>query len=122
MGLSSRAFPVFLLLDFRQKMKMMTATMTQTTMAVAAGTMMLSRRLEPPPTPSVLISRHCSNGTLLGVISTSSSETTQTTIHSWSRKYQLVNKTETHNELTLSGTFLILNSRSLGAKGGPCLN
>ena len=37
-------------------------------------------------------------------IETSSRLTTQTTMHS------------------LSGTFLILNSRSLGARGGPCLN
>ena len=50
-------------------MKMMTATMTQTTMAVEAGMMMLSSRLLSP-TPSVLISRHWGKGTLDGVIST----------------------------------------------------
>ena len=82
MGLSSKSFLVFLLLDLRQKMKMMTATITQTTMAVAAGIMMLSSLFEPP-TPSVLISLHCSNGTLDGVISTSSRDTTHTTIHSY---------------------------------------
>ena len=38
-------------------MKMMTATMTQTTMAVEAGMMMLSSLLLSP-TPSVRISRH----------------------------------------------------------------
>merc|ERR1719208_342389 len=103
MGFSSNSFFGLLLPDLRQKMKMITATMTQTTMAVAAGMMMLSSFLEPP-TPSVLISLHCSNGTVDGDISTSSSDTTQTTIHS------------------LSGTFLILNSLSLGARGGPCLN
>ena len=81
-GFSSSNFLVFLLLDFRQKMKMMTATMTQTTMAVAAGMMMLSSLLEPP-TPSVLISRHWLKGTVFGEISTSSSEITHTTIHSW---------------------------------------
>ena len=50
-------------------MKMMTATMTQTTMAVEAGMMMLSSRLLSP-TPSVRISRHCGKGTFDGVIST----------------------------------------------------
>ena len=50
-------------------MKMMTATMTQTTMAVEAGMMMLSSRLLSP-TPSVLISRHWGKGTFDGVIST----------------------------------------------------
>ena len=82
MGFSSSSFFVFLLLDLRQKMKMMTATMTQTTIAVAAGMMMLSSLFEPP-TPSVLISRHWLKGTVLGEISTSSNEITQTTIHSW---------------------------------------
>ena len=53
----------------RQAMKMMTATMTQTTMAVEAGMMMLSSRLLSP-TPSVRISRHWGKGTFDGVIST----------------------------------------------------
>ena len=49
-----------LLLDLRQATNMITATMTQTTMAVEAGMMMLSSRLEPP-IPSVRISLQSRN-------------------------------------------------------------
>ena len=80
-GFSSSILLFLLLLVFRQAMNIMTATITQTTIAVDAGMIILSSLLDPP-TPSVRISRHCSKGTLDGVISTSSSDTTQTTIHS----------------------------------------
>ena len=80
-GFSSSILLFFLLLVLRQAMNIITATMTQTTIAVDAGMIILSSLLDPP-TPSVRISRHCSNGTFDGVISTSSSDTTQTTIHS----------------------------------------
>ena len=80
----------------------MTAMTTVATMAADAGTTTQSS-LRALPTPSVRISLHCSWGTVPGVIRTSSRLTTHTTMHS------------------LAGTFLMRNSRSLGASGGPCL-
>merc|ERR1719342_1026920 len=50
-GFSSTSCRVFLLLDLRQAMNIMTATMTQTTIAVEAGMMMLSSLIFSP-TPS----------------------------------------------------------------------
>ncbi len=69
------------LLDLMHAMKMMTAMMTVATMAALAG-MMIQSSFWLAPTPSVRISRHCSNGTDDGVISWSSIDTMHTTMHS----------------------------------------
>lgn len=83
-------------------MNIMTATIIVPQIAALAAIVILS--MFDVVDDSVRTSRHCEYGTVSGDTLISSSEITQTTMHS------------------CDGTFLILNSRSLASSGGPCLN